>query len=368
MSRLRPVPRKHRRRLSWPVCGSPAIRPLLFCLCALAPWREALLAPLPAAAAELGVDGTRFTVDGKPTFLLGISYYGALGASPETLRRDLDGAERLGFNWIRVWATWSAFGDSVSAVGSDGKAREPFFSRLRELVAECDRRGMLVDVTLSRGNGVSGAPRLQALREHGRAVETLVAGLKPFRNWYLDLGNERNVRDKRFVGFEELEELRLAARRLDAKRLVTASHAGDLSAEELKQYLDVVGVDFLCPHRPRDARSPGQTAERTRQYFREMKNLGRVVPVHYQEPFRRGFSKGWDPSADDFVTDALAARDSGAAGWCFHNGDNRQAPDGRPRRSFDLREGRLLEQLDAVERKAVEALARSFLQPQGSKP
>ena len=31
-------------------------------------------------ATVLGIDGTRFTLNGKPTFLLGISYYGALGA------------------------------------------------------------------------------------------------------------------------------------------------------------------------------------------------------------------------------------------------------------------------------------------------
>ena len=34
----------------------------------------------------------------------------------------------------------------------------------------------------------------------------------------------------------------------------------------------------------------------------------------------------------------------GAAGWCFHNGDERAAKDGRPRRSFDLREKRLFEE------------------------
>jgi len=319
-------------------------------------------------ATELAVRETRFTIDGKPTFLLGISYYGALGASPEIVRQDLDDMQRLGFNWIRVWATWSGFGNAVSAVDSDGKPREPFFSRLRELVADCDRRGMIVDVTFSRGNGVSGAPRLQTLASHRRAVETLVSGLKAKRNWYLDLASERNIRDKRFVGFDELKDLRQAARRIDPARLVTASHAGDLSGEDLKQYLDTVKVDFLSPHRPRDPRSPAQTKAITRQYLERMKELGRVVPVHYQEPFRRNFSRGWEPSAEDFLADALAARDSGAAGWCFHNGDNRQAPDGRPRRSFDLHQQRLFDQLDAVERKAIEALHRSFTQPQGKKP
>src|SRR5262245_32145954 len=33
---------------------------------------------------RLGTDGTRFTVNGRPAFLFGVSYYGALGASDET--------------------------------------------------------------------------------------------------------------------------------------------------------------------------------------------------------------------------------------------------------------------------------------------
>src|SRR5262245_62112534 len=40
----------------------------------------AVLAITPSRATELGIDSAHFTVDGKRTFLLGISYYGALGA------------------------------------------------------------------------------------------------------------------------------------------------------------------------------------------------------------------------------------------------------------------------------------------------
>ena len=76
--------------------------------------------------------------------------------------------------------------------------------------------------------------------------------------------------------------------------------------------------------------------------------------VHYQEPFRRGFGK-WEPTATDFVADARNARTSGAAGWCFHNGDQRNRADGIPRRSFDLREW-LFDQLDEEERKAIDGL------------
>ena len=106
--------------------------------------RAAPAAPAPAApgcATVLGIEGSRFTLNQTPTFLLGFSAYGALGASEASLRRDLDEAARLGFNWLRIWATWSAFGDDVSAVAADGQAREPYFGRLQWLVAECARRG-----------------------------------------------------------------------------------------------------------------------------------------------------------------------------------------------------------------------------------
>jgi hypothetical protein len=132
--------------------------------------------------AVLGINGTQFTLNGKPTFLLGISYYGALGAPEKFIQDDLDDLERHGFNWLRVWATWGAFDRDVSAVGANGRRREPFFGKLQWLVAECDRRGLVVDLTLTRG-----AERLPNLEAHQRAVEAVVQALKPHRNWYLDL-------------------------------------------------------------------------------------------------------------------------------------------------------------------------------------
>jgi hypothetical protein len=317
------------------------------------------------AATQLGARGAEFTLNDQPAFLLGMSYYGALGAPRKAVARDLDDLQRLGFHWIRVWATWAAFDNDVSAVDGEGRAREPFLGQLCGLVADCDRRGMVVDVTLSRGNGVAGSPRLASLEAHRRAVETLVEALRAPRNWYLDLANERNVADQRFVSFEDLRRLREAVRRLDPDRLVTASHAGDLARDDVRRYLLEVGVDFLSPHRPRHARSPQQTEAKTREYRAWMKEVGRIVPLHYQEPFRRGFTKGWEPAAGDYVADVRGARAGGAAGWCFHNGDSRGAPEGRPRRSFDLRGTRLFEQLDEEERRAAEALAPALREGEG---
>lgn len=314
------------------------------------------------ARTVLEIRDDRFTLNGTPAFLLGFSYYGALGASKEFIGKDLEDANRAGFNWLRVWATWNAFDHDVSAVGTDGQAREPFLGKLRWLVAECDRRGMVVDVTLTRGRGTSAAPArgcVEGLDGHQHAVETLVTALRPHRNWYLDLANERDVRDARFVPAEELKTLRERVRQLDPTRLVTASFGGhDLSEKDIREALMAAGVDFLAPHRPRTAESPAQTGAQTRRHRDLVRELGRVVPVHFQEPFRRGYGS-WEPTATDFLTDLQGAVAGGAAGWCLHNGSQRNTPDQQPRRSFDLRQQRLFDQLDAEERKVVaEAKAR----------
>jgi len=301
------------------------------------------------AGTTLACEGTRFTLNGKPAFLLGISYYAGLGASEDFIRRDLDDVRRHGFNWLRVWATWNAFDNDVSAVDAQGRPREPFLGKLKGLVAECDRRGLVVDVTLTRNK--SGI--LPDYKAHLRAVETLVEALKPHRNWYLDLANERDVRDDRYVSAGELKRLRDRVRQLDPQRLVTASFGGhDLTAEDVRESLLTIGVDFLCPHRPRDPESPAQTETKTRECLDLMKDAGRAAPLHHQEPFRRGY-QGWEPTAADFLTDLRGAVAGGAAGWCFHNGTQRNAPDQQPRRSFDLRGRRLFDQLDAEERKVV---------------
>ena len=316
-----------------------------------------LFAAMPASATELGIDGTRFTIDGEPTFLLGASYYGGLGASDEALKADLDALQKAGFNWIRVWATWVAFGEDFAAVDGEGRPRDAQLKKLQQLVAECDRRGMIVDVTISRGGG-DDRDRLIKHEQHARAVETIVTALKEHRNWYLDLANERNIGDARHASIDELAKLRELVRRLDEKFLVTASQGGDIGRDELGDHLTKVKVDFITPHRPRHDESPGETAEMTRRYLTWMKDFDRVVPVHYQEPFRAGYSsRSWEPTTDDFLTDLKQAHEAGAAGWCFHNGDERGADDGRPRRSFDLRDGPLMEQLTKPERAVIERAA-----------
>ncbi len=318
-----------------------------------------------ASGIELATEAGGFTIDGKPTFLFGISYYGALGATRDYILKDLDDMQRLGFNWIRVWATWSAFDNDISAVDADGRIRQPFFDKLEWLIAECNRRGMIVDVTLSRGEGVITVGRLGTVEAHRRAVNVLVSELKHLRNWYLDLANENNIpgrgKKPKTLSFDVLASMRRAVRKVDPKRLITVSYVGDAAEADLRHCLNDVGVDFLSPHRIRRPGCAEKTEEATKQCIDLIQKIGRVVPVHYQEPFRRDFNpRRFRPSAGDFATDLKGAVAGGAAGWCFHNGDNRAASDHNPRRSFDMRESRLFDQLDDEEDKALKALSSIF--------
>ena len=304
----------------------------------------------------LETQGSHFCLNDRPTFLLGISYYAALGASQENIRRDLDDFQRDGFNWLRVWATWAAFAQDVSAVDGTGAPRQPFLGKLQWLVGECDRRGLVVDVTLSRQQlspNHIGSGSLPDFDSHQHALATLINALRDHRNWYLDLANEHDVRDARFVSLSELQALRDQARQLAPQLLVTASLGGhDLAESDVRDCLVVAGLDFLAPHRPRDAGSSGQTETQTRSCLAWEKSLKRIAPILYQEPFRRGYG-AWQPGAEDFLTDLRGALAGGAAGWCFHNGSEARSPDHQPRRSFDLRARRLFDQLDPQERKVV---------------
>ncbi len=311
-----------------------------------------LIAAMPGVtqATELGVAGASFTLNGEPTFLVGVSYYGGLARTPELMARDLDDLHVRGVNWIRVWATWDSDG-AQPAVDATGAPVAAPMERLRTLVRLADERGIVVDVTLHRG-GV-----LTTQEAHLAAVTAIARELLPWRNVYIDVANERDVRDNRYVSPEECGQLRDTIREIDPKRLVTASSTF-ASAEALGEFLDAARVDFITPHLPRGPEDPAKTEGRVRRYFEWMAEIGRSVPVHLQEPFRRDYG-AWQPDAEAFLTDLRGAIAGGAAGWCLHNGSNRHAADGEPRRSFDLspERGPFIQTLDAVESEVLAGLA-----------
>ncbi|HMI05539.1 MAG TPA: nitrilase-related carbon-nitrogen hydrolase, partial [Pedobacter sp.] len=304
---------------------------------------------------KLGIDQTAFTLNGKPVFLYGISYYGALGAQESFIQKDLADIKKNGFNWIRIWANWPGSASDISAIDDYGNPVELYMKKLKWIVQECDKAGIVVDVTLAHSNNTNGRS-LKTTEAHERAVRSIVTGLKSYQNWYLDLANERDVGDSRFVSFKDLKKMRETAKALYPDLLITASAGNDINRDDLNSYLNLVEVDFISPHRPRTPESASETAAKTRDYLDWMKSMGKLVPVHYQEPFRRGYSN-WQPLMKDYVNDLFGAKKAGAGGWCFHNGDQRGGLNHQPGRSFDLHEKRLFDQLDQEELLTIHTLA-----------
>ena len=153
-----------------------------------------ILAPTAAGLAckyevETGDEGDELAAGGGRVTRLRSNEHRSPGTSPgvtgSRFGAILDDTECHGFNWLGVRATWDMFDHDVSAVGADGEPREPLLGKPKWLVAECDRRGLVVDVTLTRSS-----ERIANLEAHERAVEVIVQALKPHRNWYLDLANE----------------------------------------------------------------------------------------------------------------------------------------------------------------------------------
>ncbi len=303
-----------------------------------------------ALAVTLGIsaDGRFFTIEGVPTYLNGVSYYGAQSITTASyVTSDLNDMVADGFNWIRVWGHWATpNGEDVSVLTDNGTVREPYMTRLKTLITECNARGIIVDVSLNRdaNNTWVGAT---TLAQHLACVQTLANHLLPYRNVYIDISNERDVMDGRYVSLSECGQLINAIKAIDPSRLCTASST-PTSQSDLAAYRNTGKMDFICPHLCRDSGCAAQTIGKVNEFNTWMTNLGWRIPIHLQEPFRRGYTT-YNPVEDDFLRDCNGGKLAGAAGWCLHNGSN--ANDTPPHRSFQMTnsDGRLYAQWDSVE-------------------
>lgn len=198
---------------------------------------------------EITVSGTRFLLNGKPFPYTGISFFNAIynpafNKSSEERTQWLRKFGRYGINVLRVWSQWDnkrGFVDSgptSTLYHPDGRLRTEHVERLKGILTDCDRQGMVVELALFSQESWHDNVRLGPA-ESDRAVAALARELMPHRNLTLQIWNEFSER--------VLDHVK-TIRGIDPKRLVTnspgvAGYLGDPPQNN--------ALDYLTPHTSR---------------------------------------------------------------------------------------------------------------------
>ena len=104
------------------------------------------------ANAEITIKDGQFLQDGKPTFLLGLSYFDGLSAPPRILNSDLNYFSERGFNALRVWANW--YPDfqphTTGLLEPDGTVNVQVLKHLQHLIDAANKKRFVIKLTFSR--------------------------------------------------------------------------------------------------------------------------------------------------------------------------------------------------------------------------
>lgn len=316
-----------------------------------------LRAAQPPAArrpAAITVSGTSFHVDGRQTFLLGVSLFDALGSTPPR-DRDLDQLVEWGVGIVRVWAHWlEPIYQADGALTAEGRRR------LLTLTERLRARGQILELALLKPGQMPGQGSAIFPTEAARvrAVQSITSALRGYRNVIFDLYNEHDHPGGP-ISHAGARALRDAVKAIDPARLVTISSTGGhlVSAasvvgpaeernlrEEAGTGPEAVGVDIVAPHFPRTDDWAAATAARIAAVRAVVDKMGRPLPIYLNEERRSDERVALDPAA---YRDAFAkARQAGAAAWLFHTAAG-----------FGLAKKPFLEALAPNERTALSTLA-----------
>ena len=299
----------------------------------------------------LGISADRFTVNGATKFLLGLSYFDALGWKVS----DLDGLQSRGFNLIRIWLDWGIWTDrSRSFFNEDGSMKNA--QTILDLVRAAAARGIVVDVTILNSCSVQGgecaSSGFQNMEIAKTAIKNAVNLLRSEPNVFFDIVNERDT-DVGIWTNSVMTDLVNAAKQQDANAIITFSHTGDLDDGSGAMDAELnTGIHLVAPHYRRTTGWYDQTDQRVNATKGYLASVGRKIPVYLQEEQRRGFHTVptyvvEDHPKEEFFQAAREAMNSGAAGWVFHTAAGFELSDTRS----------IFENLDNVEREVVDGLS-----------
>ncbi|AFZ29875.1 hypothetical protein Glo7428_1306 [Gloeocapsa sp. PCC 7428] len=278
---------------------------------------------------RVGIAGDKFTINGQPTFLLGVSYFDAAHWRVS----DLDRLAELNFNLIRIFLDWQNRG-FFDNEGNLTKSEE-----LLALVRAANDRGIVVDVTIT---GYSEVPR-------DKAVQAAVRTLRNEPNAIFDLQNEYNLGREAALSPSEIRQLYFIAKAENARAIIFASNyaawmrGNTLNPGRLTQEVKT-GVDLVAPHFTRNPRWYSDTGTRVAQTKEHLRSMNRNIPVYVQEEHRNGW-RGGEFTKEQFLQAAQEAKAHGAAGWVFHTDAG-----------FSLIDQEFFAELDATERQVIQKL------------
>lgn len=282
-------------------------------------WAALWAQPPSAQGPVLGIQGSRFTLDGEPFEFTGVSFFNAIyngefHHSEEARRQWLRRFRRYGINVLRVWAQWDnrrGFVDACpecSLFAPDGALRPAPLARLKALLASAAAEGMVIELTLfTRESWLDGIRLPDEAME--RAAAELARELKPWRNLAFQVWNEFSHHTAAIVR---------AIKAADPARLVTSSPgvAGVLTAGAEETAL----MDYLTPHTSRqNAGPPWEIAPAEIRYL--LARYGK--PVVDDEPARNGTPRFGGPRGETFPEDHIVQiqRVREAGGYVIYHHD-----------------------------------------------
>jgi hypothetical protein len=203
---------------------------------------------------EITVSGACFMLNGAPFPYTGISFYNAIynpafNKSSAERRKWMGKFQQYGINVLRIFSQWDMNQPWIDTCPDctlfypDGRLREANLARLKEILADADALGMVIELEVFQHvawtEGKLGATESERARSVERALPLLTRELLPYRNVTFQIWGE--------MTFRTVECVKLI-KAGDPKRLVTNSPggAGVLGSREENEALD-----YLAPHTTR---------------------------------------------------------------------------------------------------------------------
>lgn len=325
------------------------IRARTWLMCSMLVMLALVGAPARARAQALGIQGSKFTVDGSPRFLVMFSYFAALrptGANASgsniaalwpahkaELAAQFAGLRARGFDGIRVFPAWhytlgpcsQRLADGAAVINRDGTLNFSAGQRLLEVIELARQHGLVVDVSWAIECAAPTVPYAMSKAAYVQALTWITAAMAGgYKNAFFDLANEYNHADclglpNQKPAFTRADWTPAVAsiRAADPTRIITASVTvdGELAIADAH----AAGFDVVAFHDPRTYSGNTPTWPAQTRVIAAAGRQATTKPIYFQEPDRyQPTGDGSNLTAAHFLTALQGAIDGGAAAWTFH--------------------------------------------------